>query len=244
MQVFLDKGIPDTERIIIQKQISEKNFVSVEDGQALVEFISKEKAAEIFVRKTGEDFTEFLGDNPLRDAFTIVVASEYQQVDSLKKVKKELMKMKGIFEIIYVEDLINSVNSNLGKIGFVIVVTAVILIFAIVILINNTIKLALFSQRFLIRSMQLVGAKTSFIIKPFVSRSFLHGILSAILSSSILGGLLYYLMQKIPDLKVLFNVELFLILFIFLLISGVLIAVLSTYKAVNKYLKLTLDELY
>ena len=244
MQIFLDKAVAETERIKIQKQIAEKEFVKIEDDKPLLEFISKEKAAEIFVKETGEDFTEFLGDNPLRDAFTIVVSPQFQHVDSLLKVKQQLLSIRGIYEVTYVEDLVNSVNSNLGKIGFVILATAIILVFAIVVLINNTIKLALFSQRFLIRSMQLVGAKANFIIWPFVTRSFFHGVLSAIFASAVLGGLLYYLVDRIPDLMILINPDLFLVLFLFLVISGVLIAMLSTYGAVNKYLKLSLDELY
>ncbi len=244
LQVYLDKSVTETERIKIQKRISEKDFVLRDESRAYVDFISKDKAAEIFVNETGEDFTEFLGDNPLRDAFNIIISPQYQQADSLQKVRAQISSMNGVFEVTYVEDLVNSINNNFAKISIVLLILSLFLIISIIILINNTIKLALFSQRFLIRSMQLVGAKASFIIRPFLTRSFSHGILSAILSAAIIGGLLYFFVQKIPDLSVLIDIKYLLLLFALLLVAGISLAVFSTYRAVNKYLKLSLDELY
>jgi len=244
IQVYLDKSVTETERIKIQKTIADKEFVMHYDGKPQIEYVSKEEAAEIFIGETGEDFSEFLGDNPLRDAFTIVVSSGYQQTDSLKKVRNELASINGVYEITYVEDLINSINNNFAKISVILLIIATFLIIAIITLINNTIKLALFSQRFLIRSMQLVGAKTSFIIRPFLTRSFFHGVISALLASLLIGGLVYFSLRKIPDVMVLIDVNYLLLLFAFLVALGIVIAVLSTYRAVNKYLRMSLDELY
>ncbi len=242
MQVYLQKSVPENERIRIQKLIAGEPFVHTE-GRG-VEFISKETAAEQFIKETGEDFTEFLGDNPLRDAFNISISPEYQQVDSLQKVKTKLATIEGIYEVSYVEDLINSINNNMAKIGIFLLSFAVILVLAIVILINNTIKLALFSQRFLVRSMQLVGARTSFIINPFLKRSLVHGMFAGILASLIIGGFVLYISTRIVDVKSLLNSTHVLILFASLIGMGIILATLSTYRAVSKYLKMSLDELY
>ena len=244
MQVYLDKFLSESERIKLQKTIASKDFVAKNSEEVKMEFISKDDAAEIFINDTGEDFTEFLGENPLRDAFNITIASGYQQADSLEKVSAEISKMNGVFEINYVEDLVNSINTNFTKIAVVILAFTILLIITIVILINNTIKLALFSQRFLIRSMQLVGAKTGFIIRPFLNRSLLHGFLSGLFASIVLAGLLYYAILHIEDMNALVEVDYLLILFAFMITVGIIIAVLSTYRAVNKYLKMSLDELY
>lgn len=242
MQVYLQKSVPENERIRIQKTIAAESFVYTEgDG---VEFISKEDAAEQFIKETGEDFTEFLGDNPLRDAFNISIAPDYQHVDSLRKVKTKLATIEGIYEVSYVEDLINSINNNMAKIGIFLLSFAIILILAIVILINNTIKLALFSQRFLVRSMQLVGAKTSFIINPFLTRSLVHGMLAGILASLIIGGFIFYISSRIVDVKSLLDGTHIMILFASLIGMGIILATLSTYRAVGKYLKMSLDELF
>lgn len=244
MQAYLEKSVPEAERIKIQKIISAEPFVYNQDDHSGIVFISKEKAAEEFIKETGEDFTAFLGDNPLRDAFNITIAPEYQQADSLRVIREKLTKVNGIYEVTYVEDLINSINKNITSISIFLLVFAGVLVLTIVIIINNIIKLALFSQRFLIRSMQLVGAKTSFIVNPFLRRSFLHGFLSGILASMITAGLLYYFIMRIEDVKALINVEQLAVLFALLTVLGILLAVLSTYRAVNKYLKMSLDELY
>lgn len=244
MQVYLQKSVPEAERIKIQKMISREPFIYQENDDAGIVFISKEEAAEEFIKDTGEDFTEFLGENPLRDAFNISVTPAYQHTDSLKTIRKKLAAIEGVYEIVYVEDLINSINKNMASIGIFLLIFAAVLVLTIVIIINNIIKLALFSQRFLIRSMQLVGAKTGFIVNPFLRRSLMHGLVSGILASVTTAGLLYYFIQKIEDIKALFTIEQLAMLFSFLIILGILLAVLSTYRAVNKYLKMSLDELY
>jgi len=121
---------------------------------------------------------------------------------------------------------------------------AALLLFTVVLLINNTVRLALFSQRFLIRSMQLVGATHWFIQKPFLYRALLHGVLSGIIASGLLFGLISFGNQRIEDLQVIQNNQRILTLFFTLLVLGMIVAFLSTYRAVNKYLKLSLDELY
>jgi len=244
MQIYLDKFVSENDKIRINKLLKQKKYIVKEGEKSLVEFISKEDAAKLFVESTGEDFIEFLGDNPLRDAFVIKIIPSYQQVDSLKNIENELAKVESVFEVVYVQNLVQSINKNITKISLVLVGFTFILLITIVVLINSTIKLALFSQRFLIRSMQLVGAKAGFIIIPFVRRAGLHGLLSGLIASSLLFAILNYANNAIEELKQLQSTNELLILLAFLLVLGIVIGMISTYKAVNKYLKMSLDELF
>jgi len=244
IQVFLERYVTENERIRIQKVLGDKPFVLKKDGQPQIEFISKDQAAEDFIKDTGEDFTEFLGENPLRDGLMVNINSGYHNADSLKVIQSEITSIRGVYEVTYVENLIESINSNIAKISLIILAFTLILLAVIYILIDNTIKLALFSQRFLIRSMQLVGAKMSFIIKPFLRRSMIHGLISGVLASILLVALVFYGNQRIEELGSIQNNELNLMLFGVLIVLGVVIAVVSTYRAIKKYLKMSLDELY
>lgn len=244
IQVYLNKFITENERIKINKTIAGKDFVLMEDGVPQIVYISKEEAAQQFIEETGEDFTNFLGENPLRDAYTIKIKSEYHDKDRLSGIKEDIESISGVFEVTYIENLINSINKNVTKISLLLAGFAIILLLTVIMLINNTIKLALFSQRFLIRSMQLVGATSGFIQKPFLLRATLHGILGGILSSLILIGILQYANQEIEELAQLQNPKEMLILFLSLLLIGGIIGLLSTFRSVKKYLRMSLDELY
>lgn len=244
VQIYLNKEVTDNQRIQIQKALSSKEYIAQKEDELQVSFISKEEAAEGFIEETGEDFTHFLGENPLRDAFIIKIGPEFQSKDQLNEIKKDIEELTGVFEAVYVESLVESINENLAKISAVLLGFAVILLLVVVMLINNTIKLALFSQRFLIRSMQLVGAKASFIQKPFLLRSALHGILAGIIASAGLYMLLNFANQRIENLASLQDLQVIALLFFILIALGALIGFSSTYRAINKYMKLSLDELY
>jgi len=244
VQIYLDKSISENNIVRLQNILSNSDFISKnEEGLPLV-FISKEEAAEQFMDETEEDFTDFLGDNPLRDAFVIKIAEEYQDTESLAQIKTELEKLQGVFEVTYLESLVNSINQNTAKISLVLLAFALLMVAIVVVLINNTIKLALFSQRFLIRSMQLVGAKASFIQWPFLKRSILHGVFSGALASLMLYAILNYANQKIEGLAQLQNDLEIYGLFGMIILLGALIAFITTFRSIRKYLKMSLDELY
>lgn len=244
VQIYLDRFVKENDIIRITKLLNQKKYISKNEAMASVEFISKEDAAKIFIESTGEDFVEFLGDNPLRDAFTIRVDPAYQHVDSLQNIKEELSRVDSVFEVVYVQNLVQAINSNITKISLVLVGFTVLLLITIVVLINNTIKLALFSQRFLIRSMQLVGAKAGFIISPFVKRAGWHGMISGIFASALLFGSLTYANSVVEELRQLQSTNELLLLFGLIVALGLVIGTTSTYRAVKKYLKMSLDELY
>ncbi|MBK6264800.1 ABC transporter permease [Marivirga sp. S37H4] len=244
MQVYLNSGLSEPEIARVNKSLSSREFVLKTEQGPAINFISKETAAEEFIEETGEDFLKFLGDNPLKDAYVIKINPDFHSNEAMEEIKNEIEKMNGVFEVVYTNNMIQSINENITKISLVLLGVAIILFLVIGILINNTIKLALFSQRFLIRSMQLVGATKVFIRKPFIYRSIMHGFIAGTLSSVALYALLVYGNTKIDGLTSLQNREILLAIFISLIIIGIFIAVFSTWRAMQKYLAMSLDELY
>lgn len=244
VQIFLDKNLKAEEITAVKNNLSSRPFVLIKVDTVSLRYISNEDAAKTFIESTGEDFTQFLEDNPLRDSYVITISEEFQTADQLESIAKELEAIPGVFEVSYMTDLVESINKNLVKVSLVMGGFILILIITVVMLINNTIRLALFSQRFLIRSMQLVGATRAFIRKPFLMRSWVFGMLAGAFASLILFGLISYTQTAIEGFALLQNQELMLILFGILVVVGGILSVLSTLRAVNKYLNMTLDELY
>ncbi len=244
IQVFLDKDLSPQQLAELQKDLAKRPFVLAKEDSTHLRFISNKEAAETFIKNTGEDFTKFLEDNPLRDSYVFSVSEEFQSSEQLTSIAKELETLPGVFEVSYMTDLVDSINKNLFKVSLIMGGFILILIVTVIMLINNTIRLALFSQRFLIRSMQLVGATRGFIRKPFLVRAFIFGVLAGILASVILYALLEYTKGNIEGFAALQNTELMLLLFAGLSIMGGLLSGFSTLRAVNKYLNMSLDELY
>ncbi len=244
IQVFLDKGLSQQQLGDLRKDLAKKPFVLQTEDSVYLRFISNKEAAETFIQNTGEDFTKFLEDNPLRDSYVFSVSEEFQSSEQLTLIAKELETQPGVFEVSYMTDLVDSINKNLFKVSLIMGGFILILIITVIMLINNTIRLALFSQRFLIRSMQLVGATRGFIRKPFLIRAFLFGVLAGILASGILYSLLEYTKENIEGFASLQNTELMLLLFVGLTVTGGFLSGISTLRSVNKYLNMSLDELY
>ncbi len=244
IQIFLQSRVTETQRLQIQKTLTAKAYVAKNRPEGAIQFVSKEEAAKQFIEETGEDFQQFLGENPLRDAFIVSIDENFHEADKLSTIKKELERLNGVFQVYYVENLVNSINKNVTKISLILLGIALLLLFTVVLLINNTVRLALFSQRFLIRSMQLVGATSWFIQRPFLYRATVHGLIAGVIASLLLIGLIIFGNRRIEDLQLIQNNERLIILAITLLITGILVALLSTFRAVNKYLKLSLDQLY
>ncbi|PSR53754.1 cell division protein [Adhaeribacter arboris] len=244
VQVYLDFDLTQTQLARLKNTFSQKEYIAYLNQQPQVRFFSKEEGAKEFIQESGEDFMAFLGDNPLRDAFILNINPDFADSEHLKKIKAELEEMDGVYEVQYVASLIDSINQNLKKISIILLSFAGILVLVVVILINNTIKLAMFSQRFLIRSMQLVGATAGFIQRPFMNRAILQGFISSLLASGMLLGLLSYAYYQINELYLLRDETKLIILGILLVILGMVIGFISSYRAVRKYMHLSLDELY
>ena len=220
IQIFLNQNLTKKDFTSIRKALSKATFITKENNKAAIKFISKKKAKEEFIKNTGEDFSQFLKDNPLRNSYVIRIKPEFYAQDQLNQIQKEIMAIQGVFEVNYVKNLVNTINRNIALISLILLVFGVFILLTVIILIDNTIKLALFSQRFLIRSMQLVGATDSFIQKPFVTQSLIQGIIGGSISSLGLFLLLKYLHLQLPELILLYNVIDFLILIASLVVLG------------------------
>jgi len=245
LEVYLKNGLTETQRKQVEKKLETLPYANKTlTNESPIKFVSKEEAAKKFIAETGEDFTKFYGDNPLHDAYLIKIHPQFHSDSSMLKIKKEMEKMAGVYQVSYVQDLVSSVNKNLTSIGLILAGMITLLLITVVLLINNTLRLALFSQRFLIRSMQLVGARKWFIQRPFLLRAFGYGILSGILASVFIWLLIKYANRNVEDLIVLQNKERTFSLMGSLLIVGVIVAVTSTFFSIRKYLKMSLDELY
>lgn len=244
IQIFLNKNLSEAQINTIGKALESKPYILKKEEKTGIKFISQDEAAKVFLEDTGEDFTKFLDDNPLRDSYTISIAEAYQTSEQIQKIVEEIKKMEGVFEVTYMADLVDSINQNLTKVAIVMGGFILILIFTVVMLINNTIKLALFSQRFLIRSMQLVGATRGFIRRPFLTRAFFFGILAGLIASGLLFVIIEYTKANIDGFALLQDYNLLYYLFGALVIIGSMLSLFSTLQAVNKYLNMSLDELY
>ena len=245
VQVYLDNDLTTSKLDSIFKIIANRNFVLKKDNSPQINFISKEVAVKQFIKESGEDYRKLLGNNnPLFNSYSVKIKEEFFTEVNLKAIKTDLEKITGIHEVAYVENIVDEINKNISKIYLILSVFVVLLLVIIVVMVNNTIKLSLYSQRFLIRSMQLVGATNAFIRKPFVVKGALQGIISGLVACTLLIILQQFAVQQVEGLGVLQEPEKLIILIIVLLIIGTLIGILSTFQSVERYLKLSLDELY
>jgi len=241
IQVYLKNGLTESQRMQLEKRIESLPYLN---KSVPIQFISKEEAARNFIEQTGEDFTRFLGENPLHDAFLISILPEYHTPEKLEAIQAELKNLNGVFQVYYLQELVEAINNNATRIGLLLTGILAVLLLAVVMLINNTIRLALFSQRFLIRSMQLVGATGGFIRRPFLLRAILYGLSGGCLASVALYSLNRYGQRVVPELSMLHDQEKQLLLFGILALAGMTLAFLSTFFAIRKYLNMSLDELY
>lgn len=244
VQVYLDRDLPETELLRLQQDLGQQPYVAEKNGQPQIRFVSKEEGARQLLQTTGEDFRRFLGDNPLRDAYVLKIKPAYTDTTHLRQLNQSLSAERGVFEVQYPQNLFTSINENLTRVSLVLLGFAVVLVLAVVVLINNTIKLALFSQRFLIRSMQLVGATRLFIQQPFLRRATWQGLASGILAALILVALLQYAYLEIESLRLLRDDVRLGLLLLGIVGLGVVIGFFSSLRAVSKYLGMSLDELY
>ena len=238
VQLVLKENMNESNKLQYAKQLENAIYVKS------VEQVSKEAAAELMKEELGEDFIETIGYNPLPDAIILHLNADYSNTDSLEWIKTEILQSKNIIAVNYDEQLMRDVAniSNKVLIGLLIFLTILILISYIII--DNTIKLAMFSKRFIIRSMQLVGATPWFITKPFISRAVFNGILSAVIASLMLVLSVYLFENYLVNLSVFDTYIDFIIIFGGLISLGIIISLISTYFAVKKYLQMKLDDLY
>jgi len=209
-----------------------------------VQYISKEDALQEEIEAQGIDPTEFLGMNPYTASFEIKINADYANTDSLNAVVKELKGNTDIVDVVYSRDLIKSVNDNIRKVSIILLVIAALFTYISFALINNTVRLSIFSKRFIINTMKLVGASWGFIRRPFLARSFVLGIISAILADALILFGLYWLYNFEPGIREVIDLKAIIIVGASVFVFGIVITFLCTFFSLNKYLRMSSNELY
>jgi len=223
-----------------------QQFVAGQEYAKNVEYINKDKAKAIWNKENNEDWAKILDSNPLPESVDFFAKANYVNVDSLTKITTNIENQfkNEVADIQYPKSLVTNLNERATKIGVIFLVMSIILCIIVIISIDNTIRLAMFSNRFLIKTMQMVGATRNFISKPLLIRALLNGLISAAIAIVLLFGLVQWASIQFPQIRTLQAASTNLLLFGGLIVLGVGISVLSTYRSVLKYLKMKLDELY
>ena len=236
----------------LQPEASEEQVAELEDGlrssvyakPKSVQYISKEEGAEQMRRDFGEDFLKLDLPNPLYALITFNIKSDYMSQDSLDAIRRGLRDWDIVNDVYYQESLVDQIIDNMQRIAYITFGAALFLIFAAVVLIHNTIRLALYSNRFLIKNMELVGASWEFISRPYIIRAFRHGLISGVIAVAALYLLMIWVRNDLPEMAVLGHVSGTILLFCILILLGILINTLSSFYIVNKYLRMRVNDLY
>ena len=236
--VFLNDHVKEADIYRLQKTLDAELYVRS------TRYIDKEDAAKEFTEELGEDFVGFLGFNPLSSSIEIKLDAHYANNDSIQNIENRLQSFNEVKEVSYQKSMIHILNENIEKISLFILAFSALLVVIAVSLINNTIRLSVYSRRMLIRTMQLVGATNSFIRRPFLMRSALHGIYSAFVAMAILVLSLYWAEGQLEGILSVKDVQIIGGLFLIVFFLGIMLSWISTFFAVNKYLKIKTDDLY
>jgi len=236
--IIMKPEVNEARIIQLQKQLEISNFVKSS------EYITKEQAAIQMKEYLGEDFITFLGVNPLLPSIEVKLVARYANNDSLKVVSDRMMENPSVKEVLYQKSLVQELNNNIALIGGILLGFSVLLLIIAYALISNTIRLAVYSHRFLIRSMLLVGATSRFIRKPFILKGIAQGAAASLFAIILLSGLVIAVRNQIPDLIALDDWMAFILLALGVVVAGILLAGISTILAVRRYIRMHVDELY
>tara|TARA_B110000037_G_C17123018_1_gene506695 strand:+ start:2401 stop:3273 length:873 start_codon:yes stop_codon:yes gene_type:complete len=237
-QIELRNDMSSNEIIAFTKQVESEAYTKS------VEFVSKEDAAIMMQKELGEDFSSLLGYNPLYASLNLRINANFLKNNEIIKIKEDLIKSGAVRSINYDSELLAIINNYAGKIIFPLIGFSILLFLIALFLIDSTIRLSMYSKRFLVRSMKLVGATEWFISKPFIKSGVFIGAVSGVLASVILIAMVFPLTNYFLNISMLDNIMSYIAIVTLLIILGILISILSTKRAVNKYLKLNLNDLY
>lgn len=207
-------------------------------------YVSKEEAASVLTKELGEDFMEFLGYNPLSNTIDVFINSAYAKSATIETFGQEALKSEIVKEVKYQKDLIDAINQNMSKLNLILICFCVLLLIVSITLINNTIRLTVYSKRFIIRTMKLVGATNSFIRKPFVMTGLRQGVIAGLFGILFMMLALFAVQKEMPELLQLQDLQTVIIIFSLLFVFGILISTFVTHYSVNKYLKIKEEKLY
>ncbi len=207
-------------------------------------YVSKEEAAEQHSEEIGEDFQDFLGYNPLKNSIDVQLKADFVTPEQIEEIADGLSEKAYIEEVSYDKPLVGLLSENVKKISFWILVASGIFTFIAFLLINSSIRLSIYSKRFIIKTMQMVGATKTFIRRPFIWTNIKLGMLGAVLAMTALAGALFYLDKNFPELQLFDDVDVLVVIFGAIFILGILISLVSTFFATQRFLNLRTDELY
>jgi cell division transport system permease protein len=238
ISVYLNDDAREVDIFGLQKTLDAKKYVKE------TRYITREKAAEDFQKELGEDFIDFLGYNPLPSSIDVKLHAAYANPDSFAVLEKEFLTYPQVADVAYQKDLIYAVNLNIKKISMAILIFSILLFVIAITLISNTIRLTVYSKRFIIRTMQLVGAYHYLIRRPFLIRGITQGFVAALFAIILLVIALYIVEKQLEGLFSFQDIQILGIIFCLIMVTGLLIAWISTLLSVNKYLKMKTDNLY
>ncbi|HEY5687921.1 MAG TPA: permease-like cell division protein FtsX [Yeosuana sp.] len=241
-QVVLTIYLKDTAKEVEIKQLEKS--LAMADYVKTTEYVSKEQAADFMKEENGEDFMDFVGYNPLQNSIDVHLKADFVTSDQLGKISEDALSKNFVDEVTYDNDLVTLMNNNVKKISFWVLVISGIFTLIAVLLINSSIRLAVYSKRFTIKTMQMVGATKQFIRRPFVWKSVRLGIIGGVLALFGMAIVLFYLNKTFPELELLSNPILVALLFIFVFTLGIIITWISTHIATQRFLNLKTDQLY
>ena len=238
VQVFLKPNVADTARQNLQ------NYITSQPYTKNVKYTDKETAKKEWIKTGGEDFTEFLDNVLLPTSIDFTMKAEYVDSTRLASIKQVISSFPAVDEVKYPTAVVGNMQRNFNLISLVLAGVAILIAILVIILIDNTIRLAMFSNRFLIKTMQMVGATRWFITKPLNIRAVINGAISAAIAIALVYAVVLTAQSFLPDLKALHDNTLLMLLFLALLLIGITITLFSTYRSALKYLRMKLDELY
>ncbi|MBR5189755.1 MAG: permease-like cell division protein FtsX [Paludibacteraceae bacterium] len=237
--------------IILNDTISEtdlsrlERYLNATEYTKQVVYISRDSALKEHIAAIGEDPSEFLGYNPLNASLEVFLTSEYASTDSINNViLPRLQIFNGITNITYQKEMIELLNNNINKLSLILSLIALVMLFISIVLINNTIRLSIYSKRFIINTMQLVGAKNSFIRRPFLNRSLINSFIATLLSLLLLGGSIYLVQIQIGTAVNLYHAEIVVPVVVIIFFISIIINCVATVAAVNRYLRMRTEQLY
>ena len=238
--------------VVMNSNANEDNILKLQkelDAMPAVKsttYITKDEAIRRLSEDLGEDFLQWLGneDNPLLPSIDVRFKADYANNDSLNLIQAQLLKNKDIKEIYYHKSLVNLINQNMNRIGLGLMIASLVLLIIAITLIRNTIRLSIYSKRFLVRSMQLVGATPAYIRRPFIRSGIAQGFFGALIADAFLALLLYGLYQRLPELTLIQDYTIIICIFGGIIVLGILLGGLSTRSALRKYLNADVDKLY
>jgi cell division transport system permease protein len=237
-------------QVILRDNIRQRDALALEDTVShlpftkSVTYVTKDEALQKYKKDFGDDPDTLLQYNPLYASINFYAKAAYVNADSLKQIESYLSGQDIVREVYYRKDLVNTLNGNVKRVSMIILALCILLSLVVIILIDNTIRLAMFSNRFLIKTMQMVGATRGFIAKPFDLRSIWNGLISALLAIAGLIAVIYVVEKNMPEFNSTQNIVLLAVLLLGMILMGICISLLSTHRSVMKYLRLQLDELY